>query len=151
MHLSRVTIVNFRNFSRFDVRLAGNVVVLGENRVGKSNLIYAMRLVLDPSLPDTARQLSIGDFWDGLEELSGDEKITVSVEIGGFEDDLDILALLTDFRLDDDPHTVRLTYEFRGRSDLANRPTSEEDYEFVCYGGESEAKRFGYELRPNQP
>ena len=135
MHLSRITIVNFRNFSHLDVRLAGNVVVLGENRVGKSNLIYAMRLVLDPSLPDTARQLSISDFWDGLEELTGDDKITVSIEIRDFEDDLDILALLTDFRLDDDPHTVRLTYEFRARPDLASRPTSEDDYEFVCYGG----------------
>ena len=147
MHLSRITVVNFRNFSRLDVRLAGNVVVLGENRVGKSNLLYALRLLLDPSLPDTARQLSIADFWDGLEELSADDKITVSVEIADFEDDLDILAVLTDFRLDDDPHTVRLTYEFRARPELDARPRSEEDYEFVCYGGESDAKRFGYRLR----
>ena len=147
MHLSRITITNFRNFSHLDVRLAGNVVVLGENRVGKSNLLYAMRLVLDPSLPDTARQLGISDFWDGLKDRTGDDKITVSVEIADFEDDLDVLALLTDFRLDDDPHTVRLTYEFRALPGLANEPNSEEDYEFVCYGGENEAKRFGYELR----
>ena len=147
MHLSRITLVNFRNFSRLDVRLAGNVVVLGENRVGKSNLLYALRLVLDPSLPDTARQLSIADFWDGLKELGADDKITVSVEITDFEDDLNILAVLTDYRLDDDPHTVRLTYEFRARSELETQPRSEEDYEFVCYGGESDANRFGYRLR----
>ena len=147
MHLSRITIANFRNFSYLDVRLAGNVVVLGENRVGKSNLLHAMRLVLDPSLPDTARHLSISDFWDGLENRTGDDKITVSVEITDFEDNLDILAVLTDYRLDDDPHTVRLTYEFRAREGLANQPNSEEDYEFVCYGGENEAMRFGYELR----
>lgn len=145
MQLSRITVVNFRNFSRFDVRLAGNVVVLGENRVGKSNLLYALRLVLDPSLPDTARHLSITDFWDGLEERSADDKITVSVEIKDFEDDMDILALLTDFRLDDDRHTVRLTYEYRVRPEL--QPDSEEDYEFICYGGENETKRFGYDLR----
>ena len=147
MHLSRITIANFRNFSHLDVRLAGNVVVLGENRVGKSNLLHAMRLVLDPSLPDTARHLSISDFWDGLEDRTGDDKITVSVEITDFEDNLDILAVLTDYRLDDDPHTVRLTYEFRAREGLAKQPNSEEDYEFVCYGGENEAMRFGYELR----
>jgi len=41
MHLSRIKIVNFRNFSELDVKLAGNVVVMGENRVGKSNLLYA--------------------------------------------------------------------------------------------------------------
>lgn len=147
MNLSRVTIVNFRNFSHLDVRLAGNVVVLGENRVGKSNLLYAMRLVLDPSLPDTARQLSLSDFWDGLEERTVDDKIAISVEVSNFEDDLDILALLTDFRLNDDPHTVRLTYEFRALPELSSQPKSEEDYEFVCYGGENEVRRFGYELR----
>jgi hypothetical protein len=38
---------------------------------------------------------------------------TVFVELQEFEDDLDLLAQLTDFRLDDDPDTVRLTYEFR--------------------------------------
>ena len=147
MHLSRISVVNFRNFSHLDVRLAGNVVVLGENRAGKSNLLHALRLVLDPSLPDTARQLSITDFWDGLEERTSDDKITVSVEIRDFEDDLGILALLTDFRLDDDPNTVRLTYEFRARPELTARPSSEEDYEFICYGGEDETKSFGYKLR----
>ena len=147
MQLSRIAVENFRNFSSLDVRLAGNVVVLGENRVGKSNLLHALRLVLDPSLSDTARHLSQTDFWDGLEERGVDDKITISVEFKDFEDDLDILALLTDFRLDNDPHTVRLTYEYRVRPELGIQPSSEEDYEFVCYGGENETKRFGYELR----
>ena len=65
MFLSRIKIENFRNFSVLDVELAGNVVVVGENRVGKSNLLYALRLVLDSTLPDSARQLSLSDFWDG--------------------------------------------------------------------------------------
>ena len=49
MHLSRIKIENFRNFSEMDVQLAGNVVVVGENRVGKSNLVYALRLSGGPS------------------------------------------------------------------------------------------------------
>ena len=70
MHLSRIRIENFRNFSDFDVTLGGNVVVVGENRVGKSNLLYALRLIFDPTLPDSARQLSLSDFWDGLKTPS---------------------------------------------------------------------------------
>ncbi len=147
MHLSRIQIVNFRNFSELDVQLAGNVVVVGENRVGKSNLLYALRLIFDPTLPDSARQLSQSDFWDGLEEPDEEEKIVVSVEVKEFDDDFDILALLTDFRLDDDPDTVRLTYEFRPKAGLKGQPASDDDYEFVCYGGESEKKRFGHEVR----
>ncbi len=147
MHLSRIRIENFRNFSELDVELAGNVVVVGENRVGKSNLIYALRLVFDPTLPESARQLSISDFWDGLGAPSADDAIKIEVEIEDFEDDLNILAILTDFRLDEDPDTVRLTYKFRPRADLEDDPTTDSDFEFVCYGGENEAKRFGHDLR----
>jgi len=147
MRLSRIQIENFRNFSVLDVCLSGNVVVVGENRVGKSNLIYALRLIFDPTLPDSARQLNQSDFWDGLEEPDEEEKIVISVEIKEFEDDLDVLAILTDFRLDDDPETVRLTYEFRPKAGLEGAPASDDDYDFICYGGESEKKRFGYELR----
>lgn len=151
MHLSRITIENFRNFSDLDVALAGNIVVVGENRVGKSNLLYALRLVFDSSLPDSARQLALADFWDGIGEPGAEDKITISIEVRDFEDDPDILAMLTDFRLDDDPHTVRLTYEFRPKADLGGDPASDDDYEFICYGGENEAKRFGHDLRRRIP
>jgi predicted ATP-dependent endonuclease of OLD family len=63
MHLSRVRIVNFRNFAELVVPLAANVLMVGENRVGKSNFIFALRLVMDSSLPDSARELKLGDIW----------------------------------------------------------------------------------------
>ena len=147
MELARISISNFRNFAALDVSLAGNVVVVGENRVGKSNLLYALRLLLDPTLPDSARQLALSDFWDGLSVPAAHNKITIAVEITGFEDDLDVLAVLTDYRLADDPQRARLVYEFRAHQALAAAPESEEDFEFVCYGGEDEAKRFGHDLR----
>lgn len=66
MHISCMRIENFRNFHIVDVPLGENAVIVGENKIGKSNLLYALRLVLDPSLPDSARQLKDEDFWDGL-------------------------------------------------------------------------------------
>jgi putative ATP-dependent endonuclease of OLD family len=147
MYLSRIAINNFRNFSDFDIPVHGAIVIVGENRVGKSNLLFALRLIFDPTLPDSARQLGMGDFWDGVESPGPDDLIRVVVEIKDFEGDLDILALLTDFRLDDDHRTVRLTYEFRPKQDLVGAPRSDDDYEFVCFGGESETKKFGHDLR----
>jgi len=147
MYIKRLQIENFRNFKKLDVVLNGNIVVLGENQVGKSNLIFALRLIFDSGLPDSARQLSRSDFWDGLEELSEFEEITVSVDIGDFDSDMDILAVLTDFRLNDDPQTVRLSYKFSPRADLEENPACDEDYEFVCFGGENEANTFGHALR----
>ena len=135
MYLSRIRIENFRNFSHFDVQLTGNVVVVGENRVGKSNLLHALRLIFDPALPDSARQLSLADFWDGLGQPESSDKIVVSVEINDFEGDTDVLALLTDYRLDDDPNTVRLNYEYRPKPDLNDAPGAEADYEFILYPG----------------
>ena len=147
MHLSRITIENFRNFHKLDVALGGNLVIVGENRVGKSNLLYALRLIFDPSLPDSSRQLSLADFWDGLDEIDENSRITVTVEIKDFEDDLDVLAVLTDFRLDDDADTVRLTYQLRPEPGLEHAPMSDDDFSFICFGGEDEAKRFGHDLR----
>lgn len=147
MYLSRIRIRNFRNFSILDVDLSKDMVVVGENRVGKSNLLYAMRLLFDPTLPDSARQLGQSDFWDGLGRPEADDRIIVSVEIREFEDDLDVLSVLTDFRLYDDPKIVRLTYKFGAKAGLNRQPSSDDDYEFVCYGGESETKQFGHKLR----
>ena len=147
MYVSRVRVENFRNFRSLDVALGGNIVVVGENRVGKSNLLFGLRLIFDPSLPDSSRQLGLADFWDGLEEIAAETTITVSVEIKEFEEDLDVLAVLTDYRLDDDPDTVRLTYQLRARPGLDHAPASDDDFSFVCFGGEDEAKRFGHDLR----
>ena len=147
MFIKRLQIENFRNFRKLDVALDGNIVVLGENRVGKSNLLYALRLIFDSSLSDKARQLSRSDFWDGLEEITEFDEILVSVDIGDFDEDLDILAVLTDFRLNDDPQTVRLSYKFSPREGLEGPPNCDDDYEFVCFGGENEANIFGHSLR----
>jgi putative ATP-dependent endonuclease of OLD family len=90
MHLSRIQIANFRNFKLFDVPTERNLVFGGQNRVGKSNLIHALRLVLDASLPDTARQLKLSDFWDGC-DLSLSPEIRVQVGFADFDSELALL------------------------------------------------------------
>lgn len=148
MYLSRIYIKNFRNFKSLDVALNGDAVVLGENRVGKSNLLYALRLIFDHRLSDSERQLDLSDFWDGLETHGAEKHIVISVEIKDFDHDPDILAILTDFRLDNDHATIRLSYELRVKADLdGNDPISSDDFEFICYGGESYTKTFGHKLR----
>ncbi len=62
MRISRIQIQNFRNFHDLDIALGEHAVIVGENKIGKSNLLFALRLLLDPSLPDSARQLKEEDF-----------------------------------------------------------------------------------------
>jgi len=97
MWLSRIIIKNFRNFRSLDVKLGKHAVVLGENKVGKTNLLFALRLILDPSLSDLTRRLRLDDFWDGLPRpLAAADIIEISVEFRGFEKSENLLAVLAD-------------------------------------------------------
>lgn len=141
-----MSIQNFRNFEAINVALAGNVVLLGENRVGKSNLLFAIRLVLDPTLPDAARQLKLSDFWDGC-DLAQSPQIEVHLDFAEFDADDAQAALLTDFRIAGDPRIARLSYVFRKKPEVAGSPQSDADYEFVVFGGGDEARAIPSRLR----
>ncbi|WP_313134564.1 MULTISPECIES: ATP-dependent nuclease [Pseudomonas] len=146
MHLTSLSIRNFRNFVSIDIPLAGNIVLLGENRVGKSNLLFAIRLVLDPTLPDSMRQLKLSDFWDGC-DMSTNPQIEVHLDFADFDSDVMLAALLTDFRIAADPTVARLSYVYRKRSDITGMPQSSEDCEFVVYGGGDESRNVHNRVR----
>ncbi|HHP9781193.1 TPA: ATP-dependent nuclease, partial [Escherichia coli] len=139
MYLSKLGIRNFRNFEAADIPLAGNVVLLGENRVGKSNLLFAIRLVIDPTLPDSARQLKLSDFWDGC-SLELNPQIEVHLEFADFDSDPSLSALLTDFRIAEDPTVARLSYIFRKKEEVGGAPRSGDDCEFIVFGGGQESR-----------
>jgi putative ATP-dependent endonuclease of OLD family len=146
MYLSRVQIANFRNFASIDVALAGDVVMVGENRAGKSNFIFALRLILDTSLPDSARQLKLSDFWDGIDWTTSPE-IAVHLDFSSFDDDPNLVALLTDYRTAADHTVARLSYIYRQKTDVAGISDSEADYEFKIFGGGDEARGVKSEVR----
>ncbi|EMJ6244650.1 OLD family TOPRIM nucleotidyl transferase/hydrolase domain protein [Klebsiella pneumoniae] len=146
MYLSNLRIANFRNFETVDIPLSGNIVLLGENRVGKSNLLFAIRLVIDPTLPDSARQLKLSDFWDGC-DLSTAPQIEIHLEFADFDSDPSLSALLTDFRIAENPDLARLSYVFRKKDDIAGEPSSSEDCEFIVYGGGQESRAIASRVR----
>jgi len=152
MWLSRIIIKNFRNFKSLDVRLGKHAVVLGENKVGKTNLLFALRLILDPLLPDSARRLRLDDFWDGLPRpLTTEEVIEISVQFRGFEKSENLLAVLADHLVKPDPMVARITYRYQPVPGLKKAPRSESDYEFVIFGGGRPDNTIGYDLRRWMP
>ncbi|WP_261385075.1 AAA family ATPase [Vibrio metschnikovii] len=50
VHISKVRIENFRNFRELEIKTDRNMVIVGENKVGKSNFLFSLRLVLAPLL-----------------------------------------------------------------------------------------------------
>jgi len=152
MKISRIEIINFRNFAHLDIQLSGNTVIVGENKIGKSNLLHALRLVLDPSLPDSARQLRDEDFWDGLPRpLTADDRVMIAVELTDFEDREDQTAVLADHLVQSEPMVARLTYVYEPKAEAGEGPFREADYEFFIFGGARPESRIGYDVRRRIP
>ena len=59
MIISRITLKNWRNFERVDVRLADRVFVVGPNASGKSNFLDAFKFLRDIALPRGGLQEAI--------------------------------------------------------------------------------------------
>jgi putative ATP-dependent endonuclease of OLD family len=115
-YISKIEISNFRNFANFTAELPPTSVIVGENRVGKSNLLHALRLVLDPSLADSYRQLRAEDFCDDLNKPFAGTIIQIRISIRGFEDNMGAKSVLADSVTASDPLTASLTYQYRPRN-----------------------------------
>lgn len=152
MRISRIQVHNFRNFKDLDLKTGSQAVIVGDNKIGKSNLIYALRLILDPSLPDSVRQLRREDFWDGVPRpLSIIDKILISIDFTDFEDNPSQLALLGAYLIEPSPMVARLTYVFQPKEALESAPTRESDYEFFIFGGNRPEARIKHEIRARMP
>ncbi|KIX79994.1 hypothetical protein SF12_00610 [Streptomyces sp. MBRL 601] len=143
MQLRRLRIQNFRNFRDLAIDpFPTPAVVVGENGVGKSNLLHALRLVLDPDLADRRRHLQADDIHDHSPSLAAGVEVSVQVELDGFDGDPDACAELDGAIISVNPLIARLTYLYRpkqsptlllGEEDA--EPLTPSDYEWTIYGG----------------
>ena len=63
MYIKKVHIENFRNFTNVDVPLKQYSTIVGENDVGKSNFLDAIKLLLyNNSIQFYSKRLSLTDF-----------------------------------------------------------------------------------------
>jgi putative ATP-dependent endonuclease of OLD family len=152
MRIDTIAVKNFRNLADIEVRLEPGAVLVGENRTGKSNFIHALRLVLDPTLPNTERYLRREDFWDGLSDgtpgwdpMAAGEQITVSVEFSDFDDEPEALTALAEALIEGEPMRARLTYRYAPR--VVGEDGSWPTYEWRIFGGEREDAPVPADLR----
>lgn len=95
MRISSLQIKGFRNFVDEYIDFADKTLIIGGNDTGKSNLLYALRILFDPSLSQRDLELDESDFCiyspDGLIELTArlediNEDCVVSVLEGAVAD-----------------------------------------------------------------
>src|SRR5690606_34420724 len=90
----------------------GFQTIIGENNIGKSNLYWAIRLVLDKNLPYNARNLDIKDINGFKNEVSVEESVIISIEL--YSKDLASFPTFHSFKTGKD--TARITYLFAHKS-----------------------------------
>jgi putative ATP-dependent endonuclease of the OLD family len=153
MIIDRIRIRNFRNLADVELHLLPGTVLVGENRSGKSNLIHAVRLVLDPTLSASDRQLGRDDFWDGLSDgteewdpMVAGQTIEVSIDIIDFLDEPAILTALCDALVEQEPPRARLTYRF-GPADDQQAPGGKPKYRGRIFGGDDDDRPIPSDLR----
>lgn len=140
MHISRIEIENFRNFKKVSFSTNSKMVFIGENKSGKSNLVHALRLVLDDSLPDTKRFLDKNDFNLSLNSpIENGTEIIISIEFTDFSDNPELLSIMCDYLIDKDK--AKITYKFLPKSEIIeikkknNESLNINDYMYYFYSG----------------
>lgn len=87
MHMSKLSLVNYRNFKNVKLLFNKGInTIIGENGSGKTNLFRAIRLLLDNSMPRFATKLAEGDFCRALGEWRG-HWIIISIEFSDIASD----------------------------------------------------------------
>lgn len=93
MHISKLTLINYRNFKNTTLKFQRGVnTIIGENGAGKSNILRAIRLLLDDTMVRAAYRLEESDFSRSLDRWQG-HWIIISVEFEDLSPDEAVQAL----------------------------------------------------------
>lgn len=112
MKIRKINVKNFRNLRDFEIYpYHSTTVFIGENNSGKSNLLYALRLLLSPRSKRLEPQLSEEDIND-FARSEGENFFSVSVEIGALQEHQELEAVFRD-RIGRDNGETYVTIEGR--------------------------------------
>lgn len=128
MFISKIVIQNYRNFTNFECELKQFTLVIGENNIGKTNLLKAISLLISPEFSSIRyRQLSIEDInysavqlfkvktLEALkDEISPDQvnfpEVNISITFEDFNDEQK--SVVFNWFVDDKYDKATLTYQF---------------------------------------
>lgn len=124
MILKLIHIQGFRNYKDEVVNLEKQTLIIGANDVGKTNLLYAIRLLLDRSFNDYAFELKNSDFY-AFEETN---EVCITLYLEDITEEC-VVARLGKYISDDG----RLVLRYK-----AIRNVNKVDYQFWCGRSDNE-------------
>ena len=93
MHIEWVNFKGYRNFNDARLNLRESTLVIGANDVGKTNLLYALRLLLDRSLPESSLDPAESDFHIALPEGKQADALEVLIKFVKVDKDAVVASL----------------------------------------------------------
>lgn len=143
MNIKNITIKNFRNFNDFSIDFSdGFQTIIGENNIGKSNLYWAIRLVLDKELSYNSRNLELKDFNGYKKTVTLDDYILISIEL--FSEKLAHFPTFHAFKTSD--NTARITYVYAHKNKFNEDETVPEKIELNDFNWRLFAGNQAYDL-----
>lgn len=124
MYLEKVVIKGFRNFKDATINFGQHSLLIGANDVGKSNMLYAMRILLDKGLSDYDFELKDSDFF----AYEDTDEVEITIYFKDITEDC-ILARMQGNISDDGELVLRYS---------AKRQHGHVDYQFYCGRSDSE-------------
>jgi len=115
MKIRKIRVKNFRNLREFEVYPAHTTIFVGENNTGKSNLLYALRLLLDPDAKRLESEISEDDIND-IARSEGENSFSITIEIGDLQKYQELEAVFMD-RIAQDGKETYVTIEGRYEPD----------------------------------
>ncbi|MBT2766007.1 AAA family ATPase [Paenibacillus sp. ISL-20] len=119
MRIEWINIKGFRNFDSEKINFAEQTLIIGANDIGKTNLIYALRILFDRSLSDRDLDLSNSDY----NVYTNTDSIEITVKITDIHED----CLVTVFKGDMNKGTVYLQYKNSKNGDYSILAGSSEE------------------------
>ncbi|NFD75936.1 DUF2813 domain-containing protein [Clostridium botulinum] len=139
MFISEVKIRGFRNFKDDTISFKNKSLIIGQNDIGKSNLIYALRILLDGSISEINLEPKVSDFYV-FEETN---ELSIQVKFSDIKEDC-ILAkfkgsisdqgeMYLRFNAIRDIDNSAITYYFSKGKDVENLNKEENKFETRYY------------------
>ncbi len=122
MRIRKIKIKNFRNLRDIEIYPAPTTIIVGENNAGKSNLIHALRLILDFESKRLVFELSEDDI-NNQALADGERFFSILLEIGNLQKHQELEAIFRD-RISKDGEETYVTIE--GKYEL----NEEEEYDW---------------------
>lgn len=116
MKISSVYIKGFRNFEEETINFNLKTLIIGQNDIGKSNLIYGMRLLLDKTLSDAELELNSSD----LNVYSNAKEIEICIKFSNITEEC-ILSKFKEHIHEDATLLLRLTAALSSSGELKTK------------------------------